>query len=111
MQYQVDCLAVSGKGNRIYTPEDGVIDGSKFENVDELVKSGKLKRVGKNVVIEKVDDEKPNQTKEVFKKASDEETEKKSYEDITVKELREITGITDPKKRKADLYKVYSDLA
>ncbi len=104
MEYRVSCLAVNGKGNRIYRPRDGKIDGSKFIDPEKLVELGKLSRVGGDEVPEENPVERIEQQEEVDSKL-------KSYDDITVKELRGLTGVSDPTKRKADLYEIYSKLS
>lgn len=106
MQYKVKTLSVGGRGNKIFYYGETVSDENfPGSNAKDLVKSGHLEPINKESVeiIETVSS--VEEAEEVD--LSNLNPEVKSYEEITVKELREITGNSDPKLRKADLYDMY----
>lgn len=117
-KYKVISLGVSGTGNRFFGHGE-VKDESCFSNVDELVKSEHLELVNDQEQEEQEKREVEHQDQDVPDEQSpldllndaSSASDKKDYGDITVKELREITGETSPKLKKQDLYEMYLDLA
>jgi hypothetical protein len=104
MEYKVIALSVSGRRNKIFRAGDIVTDKNFPEgNATKLVEEGFIKPIGNMPSVEFV-----IKPEEEFAKPIDKmQPEIRAYEDITVKELREITGISDPKKNKASLYEAY----
>lgn len=116
-KYKVISLAVNGSGgNRIYKTGE-VKDETCFDDPEELVKSGHLVRddeaeAEKEIdAVDNSDTEGDDPMDLIGDLGDDDKPEKKSYDDINVKELREITGEKNPKLKKKDLYEMYLDLA
>jgi hypothetical protein len=105
MEYKVIALSVSGRGNKIFRAGDIVTENNFPEgNAARLVHEGFIKPVGK---LPKPIEFSVKSEEEFAKPIDKMQPEIRAYEDITVKELREITGISDPKKKKAALYEAY----
>lgn len=105
--YQVACIAVSGKGNKVFKYGEKVTeDQFPRGNAEALVKSGHLVNLSETVeapVVEEINVE-DSQAPEM----NHDEVEKLPYKEITANQMRELLGVDrDKKMSKKDLYEVY----
>ena len=104
MEYRVICLAISGKGNKMYKSGEVVNSSRLLEgSIESLINLGKIEKANK-VKIEKVE-----KIVEI-EKIETVEKELIPYKEITAKELKKLLEMEDSNLSKKELYALYEKL-